>query len=355
MQTELKHEIRTRMVDTLVNTFVRILISILSFVVISIVLPQFIDFDISDMLDSPDEKENKKHGKEIVNDLENKLGRKLPELTSHETQIASTIYYADQEFGFDSLGGLSEIKHDLKHHYVTALKNPDVFFHNEMLRPPNMLLTGSPGVGKTRLVKALSAETGVPMILFSLSTVESKYVGESQKLLSAVFSLANKLESCIIFFDEIDSVIRQRNALEQAHEYNMKTSLLQHLDGISNNQNGVVVIGATNHPQSLDTAIHRRFPRKYEVPLPDDDSRRSILNILTSKHGERKAPEYIIEETDGMSGSDLTELFRRACSLRNETITQSPALIESLRNGLKIPKIKLSHWRKALELQTNSH
>ena len=289
-----------------------------------------------------------------------KLSHLLPPgeyLTTHEGQMAASVILPEGDI--NSIGGLKSVKEELLHHVITPLRNCDVFFHNSKLRPPKgILFEGPPGTGKTILAKSVAAEADVPLLLLSLSSVENKYVGESQKLLSSAFSLAKKIQPCIIFIDEIDSIVRQRSMMDQAHDYGLKTTLLQLMDGAGKNDtDAVIVIAATNNSKMLDDAIRRRLPRKYKIDYPSPQGRREILNILTSDEVDGY-PGWLVKKTRGKSGSDLKSIYEYASAVRNEEIAKDPSRIEQIRmdmehadtgtTGIDVA-IQDKHWRYAID------
>ncbi|KAJ9122520.1 hypothetical protein QFC22_001949 [Naganishia vaughanmartiniae] len=181
----------------------------------------------------------------------------------------------------------------------------------------NALLFGPPGTGKTLLARALARESGARMIAVQPSDVTDMYVGEGEKLVKAVFSLARRLSPCIVFLDEVDSLFGARSSQSsggaQAHRQ-ILTEFMQEMDGLSsaskNKEHRIVVIGATNRPYDLDEAVLRRLPRRLLVDLPGQKERQAILRILL-KH-EKLADDVdlakIAEQTDTYSGSDLKHL-----------------------------------------------
>lgn len=250
-----------------------------------------------------------------------RFGLSLPRMSSYESDIAQHIVKAsDIAERMDCIGGLAGVKSDIRTNVLLPLKHSRVFFDakNDLLRPSKgILFYGPPGTGKTMLARAIAAEAGVPFINLGLSALENKYFGESSKLLAASFSLARKIQPCILFFDEIDGLIRTRSDSDQSCVYGFKTELLNSMDGmLSRKGDAIIIIGCTNVKENLDEAVKRRLPVSYRIGLPNEEERFSILRLLTVDESNVQMARRIAKASDGLSGSDLTELWRNASSVR---------------------------------------
>jgi AAA+ superfamily predicted ATPase len=146
--------------------------------------------------------------------------------------------------------------------------------------PKGVLLYGPPGTGKTTLVKQLCKEQRVSTTCLRITPdmIENKYQGESFKLLRAVFTVAKKMQPCLIFFDEIDGIMAGRNDLDQSHTNTMKTMFLNGMDEIGLSK--VLVVGATNRPESLDVALMRRMELKFEMGFPSKDVKECFMDTF---------------------------------------------------------------------------
>ena len=171
-------------------------------------------------------------------------------------------------------------------------------------------------VRERQCLRAVAAEAEVP-INNARSGIKSKFYGDTPKH-QAAFKQAADIAPCIVFFDEIDGFGRNRTAFDAAHDYQLKCELLRHLD---ENDAGYIVIACTNHIDSLDPAIRRRFPREIEVSAPDAYGRLSILKVLTEGDLEaRKHIQKVAMNTKGYTGAMLTEVFARANAQRYENL-----------------------------------
>ncbi|KAJ1894913.1 mitochondrial dynamin GTPase Msp1, partial [Kickxella alabastrina] len=162
---------------------------------------------------------------------------------------------------------------------------------------------------------ALAKESGAVFINVRLSTLQDKWFGESNKLIRAVFSLAEKLQPSIIFIDEIDAFLRTRASAEHEVSSTMKAEFMTLWDGLTSAEGSrVVVLGATNRPNDIDTAILRRMPKKFFIKPPGSDQRHQILSIML-KNADMEdgwTLDALVVATAGMSGSDLKEMCRNA-------------------------------------------
>ncbi|KIO28158.1 hypothetical protein M407DRAFT_231109 [Tulasnella calospora MUT 4182] len=191
------------------------------------------------------------------------------------------------------------------------------------------LLLGPPGVGKTLLARAVARESGARMLMVKPSDVMDMYVGEGEKLVKSVFSLARRLSPCVIFLDEVDALLASRISSREsgsaiAHR-SVITEFMQEMDGLRTNksQGSVIVIGATNRPFDLDDAVLRRLPRRLLIDLPGEKERLEILKIHL--RDETLAPDVdlavLAEQTEMYSGSDLKS---RRNSMTEETEKGKP-------------------------------
>nr|CAB3464328.1 unnamed protein product [Digitaria exilis] len=213
---------------------------------------------------------------------------------------------------FDDIGALADIKESLQELVMLPLRRPDLF-KGGLLKPcRGILLFGPPGTGKTMLAKAIANDAGASFINVSMSTITSKWFGEDEKNVRALFSLAAKVAPTIIFVDEVDSMLGQR-ARSGEHEAmrKIKNEFMSHWDGIlSKSGERVLVLAATNRPFDLDEAIIRRFERRIMVGLPTQESRELILRTLLSKEKVDENIDFkeLATMTEGYSGSDLKNL-----------------------------------------------
>ncbi|KAL1123250.1 hypothetical protein AAG570_002336 [Ranatra chinensis] len=221
---------------------------------------------------------------------------------------------------WNSIGGLGNVIQEIKETVILPIRRKDLFSDSQLTQPPKgVLLHGPPGCGKTMIAKATAREAGTRFINLDLSILTDKWYGESQKLAAAVFTLAVKLQPCIIFIDEIDSFLRNRNVQDHEATAMMKAQFMTLWDGLNTDSScTVIVMGATNRPHDLDRAILRRMPATFHIPLPNVSQRHDILKLIMA--GEPLADnvnlEKIAQLCDNLSGSDLKELCRNACMYR---------------------------------------
>ncbi|XP_062120017.1 uncharacterized protein LOC133834424 [Humulus lupulus] len=261
-------------------------------------------------------KKSLEHKKEIAK----RLGRPLIQTNSYEDVIACDVINPDHiDVEFDSIGGLESIKEALYELVILPLRRPDLFSHGKLLGPQKgVLLYGPPGTGKTMLAKAIARESGAVFINVRISNLMSKWFGDAQKLVAAVFSLAYKLQPAIIFIDEVDSFLGQRRNTDHEALTNMKTEFMALWDGFTTDQNArVMVLAATNRPSELDEAILRRLPQAFEIGIPDHRERAEILKVILK--GESVEDDidydYLASLCAGYTGSDLLELCKKAAYL----------------------------------------
>ena len=243
--------------------------------------------------------------------------------------------------GFEDIAGQETAKQALREMIVLPNLNPDLF--QGLLSPPKgLLLFGPPGNGKTLLAKAVAAKTDSTFLCITASTLTSKWVGEGEKLVKALFAVARKLQPSVIFVDEIDSILRERKDTEHEASRRLKTEFFIEMDGVKNDSSDrIIIIGATNRPQELDDAILRRFSKRIYVGLPDFNARITLLKNLMSSQANtlsEKDLKKIANMTEKYSGSDLTGLAKEAAlyPVRELTEEQLKSVDRSSIRGIRL-------------------
>ncbi|EFJ28800.1 hypothetical protein SELMODRAFT_23739, partial [Selaginella moellendorffii] len=222
---------------------------------------------------------------------------------------------------WESIGGLRNVVQCLKEMVTLPLLYPDIFHKVGIVPPRGVLLHGYPGTGKTLVVRALlgaCARGQQKISYFSRKGADclGKYVGDSERQLRLLFQLAEQSQPSIIFFDEIDGLAPKRTRNQDQTHSSVVSTLLALMDGLSP-RGSVVVIGATNRPDSLDPALRRagRFDREIFFPLPSVADREAILRVHTKtwKHGpSREVLSLMARSTVGFAGADLQALCAQA-------------------------------------------
>ena len=225
------------------------------------------------------------------------------------------ILVREPNVSWDSIAGLQQVKRLLRKNLVILPLRPDIA--KGLLAPwKSVLFYGPPGTGKTFLAKAVATECKRTFFNVTSATITSRYLGESEKLVSHLFTLAQQMAPSTIFFDEIDSIASQRGTAHEGEPARrMKAQLLTALEGIdgASDQSNVFVLAATNFPWDLDEALLRRFQKRIYIPLPDNEGRESILRMQLGEMADENFDfKGNAEKLEGYSCADITNLCRDA-------------------------------------------
>ncbi len=216
---------------------------------------------------------------------------------------------------YDDIGGLGDAVKKIREMVELPLRHPELFKRLGVEAPKGVLLHGPPGTGKTMLAKAVAGETSSNFVSIGGPEIVSKFYGESEGKLREIFKEAEENAPSIIFIDEIDSIAPKREEVTGEEERRIVAQLLSLMDGL-NSRGKVVVIGATNRPNSIDEALRRpgRFDREIEIGIPDRDGRLEILQIHT--RGMPLADDvdlgWLADRTHGYTGADISALTKEA-------------------------------------------
>lgn len=263
----------------------------------------------------------KNQAKKKAEELMKRIGVEGVKLTEYEMSVASHLVDPQtMKVSWRDIAGLDEVINELQDTVILPFQKRHLLPESRLFQPPKgVLLFGPPGCGKTMIAKATAKASGCQFINLQASTLTDKWYGESQKLTAAVFSLAVKIQPCIIFIDEIDSFLRNRSSLDHEATAMMKAQFMSLWDGLDTSiTSQVMVMGATNRPQDVDPAILRRMPTTFHICLPNTRQRQEILRLILSGENLSNAINLkeIAERTEGYSGSDLRELCRDAAMYR---------------------------------------
>jgi len=245
-----------------------------------------------------------------------------------------TIHWTD-------IGGLEEVKQELREAVEWPIKNPEVFTRMGIRAPKGILLSGPPGCGKTLLARAVATESEANFITIKGPEVFSKWVGESEKAIREVFRKARMAAPAVIFFDEFDSLVPRRGMgyADSGVSERVISQLLTEMDGIMTLED-VVIIAATNRPDIVDPAVLRpgRFDRLIYVPEPDEKARLEIFKLYTKGMPLTKDVDIteLSRSTKSYSGADIEALCREAA-------------MNALRRDVKSKEVAFSDFQKAME------
>lgn len=273
-------------------------------------------------------------------ELPEKLRNLEPRLIEH---VSNEIMDRDPNVRWNDIAGLEHAKKCVTEMVIWPLLRPDIF---RGCRSPGrgLLLFGPPGTGKTMIGKAIAGEAKATFFYISASSLTSKWIGEGEKLVRALFGVASCRQPAVIFVDEIDSLLSQRKS-DGEHESSrrLKTQFLIEMEGFNSGNEQILLIGATNRPQELDEAARRRLTKRLYIPLPSEEARAWIIRNLLEKDGlfmlSEEETSAICKLTEGYSGSDMKNLVKDA--------SMGP-LREALQRGVEITKLSKEDMRPVM-------
>ncbi|KAF9205835.1 hypothetical protein BGZ49_003429 [Haplosporangium sp. Z 27] len=257
--------------------------------------------------------------------------------TSGSSEGRGGVEHAPPKIRLEDLGGVDHFIEKVKEYVMMPLAHPEVYAHMGVKPPRGILLHGPPGTGKTMMANAIAGSLGVPFITISAPSVVSGMSGESEKKIREVFEEAKELAPCLMFIDEIDAITPKRETAQREMERRIVAQLLTCMDDLNlENTNGkpVMIIGATNRPDSLDPALRRagRFDLEINIGVPDQDSREQILRVMSSKL--KLAGDFDFKElaklTPGYVGADLNALTAAAGVVALKRIFQEIGNIDKI-------------------------
>ena len=268
------------------------------------------------------------------------------------------VFIENPDVKWEQVGGLAEVKRELMEAVEWPMKYPGLYDKLGHKMPRGILLHGPSGTGKTLMAKAVATQSEANFVSVRGPELLSKWVGESERGIREIFKRARQSAPCVIFFDEIDSIAPIRGAGgETAVTERVVSQLLTELDGMEN-MHGVVVLAATNRADMIDPALLRpgRFDKIIQIPLPDKESRKSILEIncedipIADPNGPDKIDyEKLAENTDGLSGADVASIANTAVSLVvHEHLDNAPDP-KAVEEKAAKAKVTMKHFEEAVK------
>lgn len=235
------------------------------------------------------------------------------------------------EISFSDVGGMDKVKEEIRMKIIHPLEHPELYKMYGKKIGGGLLMYGPPGCGKTHLARATAGEVNANFISVGISDILDMYMGQSERNLHAIFQRARDMKPCVLFFDEVDALGANRSDMRQSAGRHLINQFLSELDGVEANNDGVLILAATNAPWHLDPAFRRpgRFDRILFVPPPDEIAKASILQIhLKEKPVGNIDYAKVVKKTADYSGADMKALV---------DIAVESKLDEAIRLGKPIP------------------
>lgn len=286
------------------------------------------------------------HDEELDSHLRMKAGGNDDNDTDSDSR-----FLQQSDVKFSDVGGMEAVKKEIELKIIKPLQHPELYKAYGKKIGGGILLYGPPGCGKTYIAKATAGQVNAKFINVSLNDILDMWIGNSEKNLHEIFELARRNTPCVLFIDEIDALGASRSDMKQSAGRHLINQFLQELDGISNENEGVLVLGATNTPWNLDAAFRRpgRFDRIIFVPPPDIETRQAILELkLKDKPTDLLDYSKIAKKINHYSGADIDAMIDIAIELKLETAFEDgipkPINTKDLINAAKKHKPSTQEW-----------
>lgn len=260
-----------------------------------------------------------------------------------EADVVRLMQPLGERVTFADVGGLETVKQQIRRRIITPFLKPSLFERFKRRSGGGILMYGPPGCGKTLLARATAGECGAKFYNVAITDVLDMYIGESERKLHAIFEQARRSAPAVLFFDEVEAIGGKRQHSREATSAKLVSQFLTELDGFAQTNQGVLILGATNVPWAVDAAFRRpgRFDRVLFVPPPDEDARRTIIELQLAGRpfaGTIDGKE-LARRTPGYSGADLRAVVETAVD---------EAIEQSIQDGLEAP-LTMAHLHAALK------